>query len=385
VWVNAPADCGWDAISLSSFIHITENPQGSGHLNFRVSVENNPQAYGRRGTVVVRKTGYPDWEITVNQAGNPDAPDPGGVISYYHTDALGSVRMITDANGGVVSRHDYLPFGQTFGATSNPIGNRLFFTGKERDSATGTSGWSALDYVGARYYQSQTGRFTSPDPITVNALRIVNPQRWNQFAYAVNNPLSFTDPDGLDAIAFNFVGGAFGAGHAGVMSVNPNGSGTYGGFNPVHGGRPFDRGTVVTIGFEPGSIKFGENGRPTAESWAMIKRRIAQDGNHDPRLIRAAYYKTSAAETAALEQFIVRAAAAPPSYNVLTRSCQTFCSVGLNIAGIPAPEPTGVMNAPNVHFQSLWLLDWLFRLSEVRTPKATVTTSYCFQGEASCQ
>jgi len=49
------------------------------------------------------------------------------------------------------------------------------------------------------------------------------------------------------------------------------------GFNPVHRGRPFDQGNVVTIGFEPGSIKFGENGRPTAESWAMIKRRIADN------------------------------------------------------------------------------------------------------------
>jgi uncharacterized protein RhaS with RHS repeats len=33
-------------------------------------------------------------------------------VTYYHTDAIGSVRMITDANGQVVTRYDYLPFGQ---------------------------------------------------------------------------------------------------------------------------------------------------------------------------------------------------------------------------------------------------------------------------------
>jgi len=33
-------------------------------------------------------------------------------VTYYHTDAIGSVRMVTDATGAVVQRHDYLPFGE---------------------------------------------------------------------------------------------------------------------------------------------------------------------------------------------------------------------------------------------------------------------------------
>ncbi|HEX2458637.1 MAG TPA: hypothetical protein VHJ58_00700, partial [Vicinamibacterales bacterium] len=40
-------------------------------------------------------------------------------VIYYHTDAIGSVRMITNANGQVISRHDYLPFGEPWTPPAN--------------------------------------------------------------------------------------------------------------------------------------------------------------------------------------------------------------------------------------------------------------------------
>jgi RHS repeat-associated protein len=66
------------------------------------------------------------------------------------------------------------------------------FTGKERDSETG------LDYFGARYYGSNMGRFTSVDPIWITKERLLDPQRLNLYAYGLNNPLRFIDPDGMD-------------------------------------------------------------------------------------------------------------------------------------------------------------------------------------------
>jgi RHS repeat-associated protein len=116
---------------------------------------------------------------------------------YLFSDFLGSVRMITDQNGQVVSRHDYLPFGEElFGAAlgrPNPWGPLADtvsqrFTGKERDSESG------LDYFGARYCGSALGRFTSPDPKGIPD-EFDNPQAWNEYAYAGNNPLRYTDPD----------------------------------------------------------------------------------------------------------------------------------------------------------------------------------------------
>ena len=64
------------------------------------------------------------------------------------------------------------------------------FTGKERDAETG------LDYFGARYMSSPQGRFTSPDPL-LNSGRLDDPQSWNRYAYAGNNPLRYIDPTGL--------------------------------------------------------------------------------------------------------------------------------------------------------------------------------------------
>src|SRR5262245_28055517 len=125
--------------------------------------------------------------------------------------------VITNSSAGVVSRHDYMPFGEELGAgvggrttgmgfpgTSDGI--RQKFTSKERDIETG------LDYFGARYFGSVQGRFQSVDPYDVNLERqqsdnqgeaesefssyIAQPQHWNHYTYALNNPLKFIDPDG---------------------------------------------------------------------------------------------------------------------------------------------------------------------------------------------
>jgi RHS repeat-associated protein len=67
---------------------------------------------------------------------------------------------------------------------------KKLFTGHERDAETG------LDYFGARYYRPQVGRFTTVDPELNVKEALVDPQRWNRYAYAKNNPLKYVDPDG---------------------------------------------------------------------------------------------------------------------------------------------------------------------------------------------
>jgi len=68
------------------------------------------------------------------------------------------------------------------------------FTGKERDSESG------LDNFGARYDSSNTGRFMSADPKMLSIRHINNSQKWNKYAYTINNPLSYFDPNGMDEI-----------------------------------------------------------------------------------------------------------------------------------------------------------------------------------------
>jgi hypothetical protein len=53
-----------------------------------------------------------------------------------------------------------------------------------------------LDYFLARYFSGPQGRFTSADPENIGS-SASDPQSWNAYAYVRNNPLRFTDPDGL--------------------------------------------------------------------------------------------------------------------------------------------------------------------------------------------
>src|SRR6185369_14464144 len=128
-------------------------------------------------------------------------------VSYYHLDAIGSVRMITGPSQNEIARYDFLPFGEQ--PVAGPP-STLKFTGKERDTETQVGGANALDYFGARYYQGQTGRFTSVDPVFTWAENLMDPQRWNRYAYVRNNPLRYVDPDGRTP--FNFGAGLVGLG-----------------------------------------------------------------------------------------------------------------------------------------------------------------------------
>jgi RHS repeat-associated protein len=115
------------------------------------------------------------------------------VVEYYHVDALGSVRAVTDQSGAVVQRHDYAAFGEEL--PPQAVGDsKLRFTGKERDAETGS------DYFGARYYTNWTGRFTSVDPEINQQSALVQPQRWNRYSYALNQPLTVIDPDGRNPV-----------------------------------------------------------------------------------------------------------------------------------------------------------------------------------------
>jgi RHS repeat-associated protein len=127
----------------------------------------------------------------------PTAVNPNGT-RYTTPDNLGSPRVVTNSTAGLVSRHDYMPFGgelsagvggrtTAMGFPGSSDGLRQKFTAKERDVETG------LDYFIERYYSSIQGRFNSPDPEGPN---LTNPQTLNRYRYGLNNPLRYVDKDG---------------------------------------------------------------------------------------------------------------------------------------------------------------------------------------------
>ncbi|MCK4643437.1 RHS repeat-associated core domain-containing protein [bacterium] len=96
----------------------------------------------------------------------------------------------------VISRTKYDPYGNLVWAniqhqSSNISEDRYSYTGKELNSETG------LVYFGARWYDGDTGRFVSTDLI---AGYLGNPVSQNRYQYCFNNPVTYTDPMGLDPL-----------------------------------------------------------------------------------------------------------------------------------------------------------------------------------------
>jgi RHS repeat-associated protein len=98
-------------------------------------------------------------------------------------DALGSTLGLIDGNGLLQTEYTYEPFGATI-ATGEASPNPFQYTRREHDT-------TGLYYYRARYYSPTLQRFISEDP------RGFAGGDLNLYAYALNNPTTFTDPLGL--------------------------------------------------------------------------------------------------------------------------------------------------------------------------------------------
>lgn len=56
-----------------------------------------------------------------------------------------------------------------------------------------------LDYMNARFYDPNLGRFLSVDPLLDKKRSIREPQSWNRYSYVINNPINRIDPDEWDS------------------------------------------------------------------------------------------------------------------------------------------------------------------------------------------
>jgi len=112
-----------------------------------------------------------------------------GNVFYYLGDHLGTSRVIVQGGQSTACYEaDYEPFGKERIVTDT-CPQAYKFTGKERDTESG------LDYFGARYLSSGSGRFTSPDRPFADQDPTV-PQSMNLYTYVRNNPLGYVDAKG---------------------------------------------------------------------------------------------------------------------------------------------------------------------------------------------
>jgi RHS repeat-associated protein len=119
---------------------------------------------------------------------------PAGIF-HYLLDHLGTPRVVTNAAGNTAETHDYFPFGLEATSTTQPLAERMQYTGHERDKFTAADNADSLDYMHARFYGAGWGRFMSVDP---GSPTMPSPQSWNRYAYALNNSMRYTDPTGRE-------------------------------------------------------------------------------------------------------------------------------------------------------------------------------------------
>jgi RHS repeat-associated protein len=154
---------------------------------------------------------------------------------YQITDHLGSVRAMFSVNvtvmypqgrppiylyvTNVVAQNDYYAFGLKHSNSNlfNHTANRYLFNGKEYQS---TGSVNLLDY-GARMYDPVTGRWRNPDPLASKYSGI------SPYAYCVNNPVYYIDPNGKSILLWMLIGGAILGGYFGGVASND------GNYNPL--------------------------------------------------------------------------------------------------------------------------------------------------------
>ena len=118
---------------------------------------------------------------------------------YFFTDHLGSVRVVTDAQGNIEQTNNYYPYGGLMASSStiySPSSSTAAnqpnrYNGKELDRRNNLD-WH--DY-GARYFAGH-GQWTSIDPLAEKYYD------WSPYVYCIGNPIKFVDPDGEDVWIF---------------------------------------------------------------------------------------------------------------------------------------------------------------------------------------
>ena len=128
-------------------------------------------------------------ELFVNVLGYTLNPSPNYNLITEKKNETNSKKADGTKTGYVIQKINYYPFGAQFcdGSTDSNVQSHKY-NGKEFDKMHGLN---TYDY-GARQYNPVTARWDRMDPLAEKYYSI------SPYAYCMNNPIIFVDPDGMD-------------------------------------------------------------------------------------------------------------------------------------------------------------------------------------------
>jgi RHS repeat-associated protein len=109
-----------------------------------------------------------------------------GAVSYFHTDALGSTRALTDQGGNLSDSYAYQAFGEVDSQTG-ATENSYLFAGEQYDPTLGQY------YLRDRYMDPEVGRFIQRDKFDGYDSR---PITLHKYVYGNGDPANWFDPSG---------------------------------------------------------------------------------------------------------------------------------------------------------------------------------------------
>jgi hypothetical protein len=170
--------------------------------------------------------------------------------SYLHKDWLGNSRIVSStSNNTVTADQAYTPYGEIYNIFGANNGSYQVFAGMIADLAPSTT--TPIMWDTPNRELSYTGRWLSPDPYGLGAFDPSNSQSWNRYAYALNNPVSNTDPTGLYCEYY----GESDESDDGASFDFHSDQGTCEGNGPEGGGKWFDDPTTtVTVNGDTGEV-----------------------------------------------------------------------------------------------------------------------------------
>lgn len=129
-------------------------------------------------------------------------------VFYLGGDAQGSATWMLKDNTATPTRTKYYPYGAVRG-TANQMPIDHGFLGQIEDDQTG------LNYLNNRYHDPTTGTFISVDPLVAKT--------GDPYLYGAANPVTFSDPSGLDVCLTCMVSHDGDTYNAGGRAANSNG------------------------------------------------------------------------------------------------------------------------------------------------------------------